>query len=147
MIDQDLFKESKNLASLVDQSLYALQTIINRDGQVPNAVVLTNDHCQFTIQFNEICNNLIMNFTVYSCGGHNYLLTLSTLFPQGDYYYPEGSNEETMHFKITGSPFLGVHVLDKPIEANNIDEAVYLAVDYVIDSSENIIYEAMGGQK
>lgn len=147
MIDQDLFKESKNLASLVDQSLYALQTIINRDGQVPNAVVLTGDQCQFTIQFNEICNNLLMNFMVYNCGENNYLLTLTSFFPQSNYYYPEGTTEETMHFKIINAPFLGVHVVDKPIDAANINEAVYLAVDYVIDVSENIIYEMMGGKK
>lgn len=147
MINQELFKEAKNLASLVDQSLYALQTIMNREGRIPNTVVLADDQCQFSIQFNEICNNLIMHFSVYNCGYNNYLLTLSSIFPQKDFYYPEGSNEETMHFKLTGAPFLGVHTVEKPIDAANIDEAVYLAVDYVIDVSENIIYEAMGGVK
>lgn len=147
MINQDLFKESKNLASLVDQSLYTLQMIMNRDGRIPNTAVLADDQCQFSIQFNEICNNLIMHFSVYHCGDNNYLLNLSTIFPQKDFYYPEDSNEETMHFKLTGAPFLGVHSVEKPIYAVNIDEAIYLAIDYVIDVSDNIIYEAMGGEK
>lgn len=136
-------KEAHELATMVCANIKVIRDMHNTK-QIPNITNFGNEQIQFNVKCGPHCHNFSMFFNIYNCGEDGYLLNLVSMFPQDDYYYPEGSDEYSAEFIIKGAPFLCAHVFDKPIAAHGIDEAIDVAIEYVIESIDNIVAEAMG---
>lgn len=136
-------KEANELATMICANLNVLRDLHNTTS-IPNIASFNGEAAQFNMRCGSHCHNFSMFFNVYYCGDNNYLLDLVSMFPQDNFYYPEGSDESTAQFVIQGAPFLGAHKLEKPMGAYNLEAAIDTALEYVIENIPSIVGEAMG---
>lgn len=150
MVDFDKAEFLKELRSLSNNGKEAIRQLqlmnLESQGGIPNRVMMEDNQVQFNVKMSEQVKNLVMNFSVYEGGINSYLLELTSYIPGDDFVFPPGAVEETMLFKLTGSPMLGAHTVTKPISALSIQEAVEAALEYVFDNFEDILKEVLGGE-